>query len=122
MVILKRLTVWLVERCVEALLLGVVFGYLLLRNFSSVFPDLWRLAGIVAVVLFVHGYYVTTALFGVVWRSRKSWVYPAIAAVLLVIHTRILFSRAGSDFTPEARAMELPFAMLALASHSVVVS
>jgi hypothetical protein len=112
MVILKRLTVWLVERFVEALLFGALFGYLLLPNFRNVFPDLWRLTGIVAVVLFIHGYYVTTGLFGIVWRSRKSWVYPAIAAVLLVIHTRILFARAGSDFTPETRAMELPFAMV----------
>jgi hypothetical protein len=66
----------------------------------------------VATFLFVHGYYVTTAFFGAVWRSRKPWLYPAIAAVLFVIHTRVIFARAGSEFTPEGKAIELPFAMV----------
>jgi hypothetical protein len=113
MSILKRLAVWLLERFVEALFLGLLFGYLMrLPLFSSLLRDFWRLALIVAVILFMHGYYVTTALFGVVWRSRKSWLYPAIAAALLVLHTRLIFWRAGSDFTRETRAMELPFAVM----------
>jgi hypothetical protein len=45
------------------------------------------------------------------WRSRKSWLYPAIAAALLIVHTRLSFWHAGTDFTPEARALELPFAV-----------
>jgi hypothetical protein len=58
-----------------------------------------------------HGYYVTTAFFGVIWRSTKPLVYPTISLSLFVVHTHIVFMRMGPDFTPEGRAMELPFAM-----------
>jgi|SRR6185437_15878173 len=112
MLILKRLAVWLLERSVEALLFGILFGYLLMHDLRSLFPDFLKFAIIVAVVLFVHGYYVTTALAGVVWRSRRWWLYPAIAAALLVIHTRFIFLRGGTELTPEARATELPFALV----------
>ncbi|HEY3458816.1 MAG TPA: hypothetical protein VGK64_29805, partial [Bryobacteraceae bacterium] len=53
----------------------------------------------------------TTAFFGVIWRSTKVWMYPTITPALFVLHTHIIFLRAGSDFTTEARAMELPFAL-----------
>src|SRR6185437_10525403 len=99
MVIPKRLAVWLLERSVEALLLGLLFSYLLLRDPRSLFPDFWKFGVIVASILFVHGYYVTTALAGVVWRSRRWWLYPAIAAALLVIHTRFIFLRGGTELT-----------------------
>lgn len=62
-------------------------------------------------MLFVHGYYVTTAFVGVFWKGRSSWLYAAIIAVLFSIHTHIIFLRGKPDFTPEARSMELPFIM-----------
>jgi hypothetical protein len=118
MLILKRLAVWSLERLVEVSLLGGLFGCLLslssgekrltLRDSLAGF---WVLGLAVAIVLFLHGYYVTTAFFGVVWRSAKTWVYPTITPALFVFHTHIVFMRLGSDFTPEARAMELPFAL-----------
>ena len=64
--ILKRLTVWSLERSIEACLLGGLFGYLLslsaedpsltLRNALSAF---WVFGIAVAVFLFICGYYVT---------------------------------------------------------------
>jgi hypothetical protein len=38
-------------------------------------------------------------------------VYPTITPALFVFHTHIIFMRLGSDFTPEGRVMELPFAL-----------
>ncbi len=118
MLILKRLVVWSLERLVEVCLLGGLFGDLLLLSSGDKRLTLrdsiagfwvWGLA--VAIVLLVHGYYVTTAFFGVVWRSAKTWVYPTITPALFVFHTHIVFMRLGSDFTPEARAVELPFVL-----------
>jgi hypothetical protein len=106
MVILKRLAVWLLEQFIEALLLGVACETLWGVKFSS---DFWKGGVLVASMLFVSGYYVTTALFGVLWRSQKPWLYPAIAAALLVIHARLFLLAMEPPFTPEVRAHELPF-------------
>jgi len=81
MLILRRLALWLLERLVEVFLLGALVGYLLVPNFTGLFSVVWALAVAVGVVLFMHGYYVTTAFFGVVWRSAKWWLYPAISRV-----------------------------------------
>ena len=116
MPILKRLTVWALERAIEACLLGGLFGYLVsatdqlltLRNALSAF---WVFGMAVAVFLFFCGYYVTTAFFGVIWRSSKIWIYPTIILSLFVLHTHIVFMGTARDFTPEGRAVELPFAL-----------
>ncbi|HWB85159.1 MAG TPA: hypothetical protein VG675_13525 [Bryobacteraceae bacterium] len=110
--ILKRLTVWLLEALVSTLLFGVLFGALSspdLSTFASILPGAWALAFGVGAILFLHGYYVTTALAGVVWRSQKPWLYPAIAATLFVIHTHIVFFRLKPDLSPSGRTAELPF-------------
>jgi len=57
----------------------------------------------------LHGYYLTTALAGVVWRSKKLWLYPAITATLFVIHTHIVFFRLKTDLSSSGRAAEPPF-------------
>jgi hypothetical protein len=107
--ILKRLVIWLLESIVEIFLLGGLLGALSVPNFINLLPGVWALAFGVGVVLFLHGFYVTTALFGVVWRSHRSWSYPAIAASLLIIHTRVIFFRLKPDLSPQGRATELWF-------------
>lgn len=110
--ILKRLTVWLLEAFFSTLLFGVLFGALSapdMSTFASILPGSWALAFGVGAILFLHGYYVTTALAGVVWRSQKAWLYPTIAAALFVIHTHIVFFRLKPDLSASGRAAELPF-------------
>jgi len=109
MLILKRLVVWFLESFAEACLLGGLLGALLFPNFISVLRGVWPLALAVGILLFVHGYYLTTALFGVVWRSERLWLYPAIAATLFVIHMQIAFVRLQPDMSGGGRAMGLPF-------------
>jgi hypothetical protein len=116
--IFKRLTVWSLERLIEVCLLGGLFGYVVsisakdpslsVRNALSTF---WVYGVVVAVFLFLHGYYVTTAVFGVMWRSANAWMYPAITSALFVLHTHIIFMRLGPDSTPGGAALELPFAL-----------
>ena len=111
-VIFKRVTVWLLEALVTTLLLGTLFGVLSspdLSTFINLLPGVWALAFGVGAILFLHGYYLTTALAGVVWRSEKPWLYPAIAATLFVIHTHIVFFRLKPDLSSSGRAAELPF-------------
>lgn len=110
--ILKRLVVWLLEAITAALLLGALFGALSspdLSNFFSILPGVWALALGISAVLFLHGYYLTMALAGVFWRSRKLWLYPPIAATLFLVHTHIIFFRLHSDLSSLGRATELPF-------------
>jgi hypothetical protein len=105
MLIAKRLVVWLLERLIEVLFLGGLFGFLLHLGFRR----FWVYALAVGVVLFMHGYYLTTAFFGVIWRKAAWWFYPVITAALFVAHAHIVFLRGKHDFTPETRAIEIPF-------------
>ena len=110
--ILKRLTVWLLEALVSTLLFGVMFGALSspdLSTFASILSGAWALAFGVGAILFLHGYYVTTALAGVVWRSQQPWLYPTIAVTLFVIHTHVVFFRLKPDLSSSGRTAELPF-------------
>lgn len=111
-VILKRLTVWLLEALVTTFLFGALFEALSspdLSAFIKVMPGAWAVAAIVGAILFLHGYYLTTGLAGVVWRSHRIWPYPAIAATLFVIHAHIVFFRLKPDLSSSGRATELPF-------------
>jgi len=110
--IFKRLAVWILEAIATTVLLGVLFGALSspdLNAFIRLLPGVWALAIGVGAILFLHGYYLTTALAGVVWRSQKLWLYPAVTATLFVIHTHVVFFRLGPDLSSSGRAAELPF-------------
>jgi hypothetical protein len=103
---LQRLLVWLVERLLEAFFLGCWAAYLLHLNWSAS----WVLPLVLVVLLFMHGYYFTTAFFGVVWRP-SGWHYPAIMAAVFVIHGWICSARFAHDLSPETRSIELPFVL-----------
>jgi hypothetical protein len=106
--ILRRLIAWVLEILVEGFLLGVLLGALTLPDFVSLLPGVWALGLMVGVVLFFNGYYVTKALFGLVWRGQKSWIYPGIAAILFVIHMYIASQRMKPDMSGLPRVI-LPF-------------
>lgn len=90
MLILKQLAVWSLETLCEALLL-MVFLTIVWRDAgqSSLAGDLaLTFVGTAFVFMVGSGYLLTTAIFGVVWRSPNPWVYPAIASALFVIHVQ----------------------------------
>lgn len=88
MLILKRLFVWSCETLGEAILVGA-FLFALAWSGQGTPQDLVMLmAGTAVLFMFGSGYLLTTAIFGVVWRSQKPWVYPAIAAALFITHVQ----------------------------------
>jgi hypothetical protein len=90
MKILRRLTLWSFETLSEALLI-TVFLTVLWRSEgrSNLLDDLGlTFVGTAFVFMVGSGYLLTTAIFGVVWRSRSVWVYPAEAAVLFILHVQ----------------------------------
>jgi hypothetical protein len=106
---IKRTIVLIIELSVEAFLLGTLLGALLLAHFIHLIAGIWALPLAVAVVLFMHGYYLTRAFFGAVWRSHTPLIYPALAATLFVAHMHFAFVRLKPDMSPMGRATELPF-------------
>lgn len=107
--ILKRLAVLMVEVLAEALLLGGLLGALLFPDFSRLLSGVWALALAVAIVLFLHGYYLTRALAALVGTRQRTLLYPAIATVLFVAHMHFAVARSKADLTLFAQATELPF-------------
>jgi len=83
-VIPKRLAVWLLETLSEAVLLSVLLFVLGGRGPAGDF--LFILMGTIVVFMWGYGYLFTTAIFGVVWRGRRWWLYPSSAAVLFLTH------------------------------------
>ena len=100
--VLKRLTVWLLESVCEALLLSLLFILYIRLHFG---PDqqwshakqlLFFFVAILFVFMFASGYLLTTAVFGVVARSQRVWLYPGIAALLYVAHLHVAFGGGHS--------------------------
>jgi hypothetical protein len=103
MPVLKRLTVWLVETCLEALLLGVFlalrFGY----DPHAFLKDIFIYAACVAIMFFMTGYLLSTILIRTLYKGRKWWSYSVIAPVLAIIHYEILDVSIGGAFDPKDR-------------------
>ena len=103
----KGIVVWLIEVVAEALLLGCLLGGLVSNQIGLLNGVLGSMLA-VPVVLFLHWYYLTRAIAGTV-RSIRPQLYPAIAAVLFVIHMHVAFVRLGPDMSELGKANELPF-------------
>lgn len=100
MLILKRLAVWLLETSCEALLLGLFLIILSGTDQLGFAKDLLAAFVWTVVLLFWgSGYLLTTAIFGLVWRSRRLWLYPAIAAALFITHVQFF----ATGWTPSTK-------------------
>lgn len=111
MLFVKRLAVWFPEILTETFLLGIVLGVLAVpaADFVRLLPGVYAWGLAVGVVFFYQGYYLTRAFFDLVWRSHVWWRYSTIAVALFVVHTHIVFLLGKPDFSPEGRALEVPF-------------
>jgi hypothetical protein len=93
-VVLKRIIAWSCETAAEAVLLGGLLVILSGTGRHGLVKDLeFAIIATLFVFMLGSGYLVTTALVGVVWRSKRVWLYPAIAAVLFIVHLQ--FSATG---------------------------
>lgn len=105
---IKRVGVLSIELISEAVLLGCLLGILVAGQIGLVYGIVGSVLA-VPVILFLHAYYLTRSLAGVILRIRTRWVYPTTVTALFVIHMSFALARSKSDLTPFARATELPF-------------
>ena len=102
MSIQRRLTAWALEIFCEALgtvviLMAVVTAPTDYRHLVHEF-QLSQFAGITFAVLAMFGmtgYVVTTGLVAAWWRTLGYWFYPAMSALLYVIHSQFFFWSSG---------------------------
>ena len=105
MLILKRLSIWLLETSLEALLIGMV----LVSLFGCDQHAYGKCLGInfvwISTMFFSTGYLFTTAIFRAIWRGRSLWSYSVAALMLFLIHFEILNHAAGGAFDLPKRAV-----------------
>jgi hypothetical protein len=76
MQIARRITIWLLEVMLEALLFGCWLGVLLSSETGLLYGVVGSVLS-VPVVLFINWYYLTRALAGLAWMSRSFVVVPS---------------------------------------------
>ena len=103
MLAMKRLTVWLVEVALEAVLLGSFLVAIFGHDRHSLGKDLLISAVAITWMFFVTGYLLTTALSRFFWKLPRLWPYSAFAAVLFLIHFEFLNVGVGGAFAPSDR-------------------
>lgn len=94
MTTLRRLAVWLIETCCQAVLMMLLVMILSGRSEQRTIVEDLSLAffGTVIVFMIGSGYLLTTAVSRVFLSRNNPWVYPPFAAVLFVAHEQFLFS------------------------------
>jgi hypothetical protein len=105
MLILNRLSIWILETVLEALLLSVVLVFLLGDDQHKHAKDLAVSFVWIGTMFFSTGYLFTTAITRAVWRGSRIWLYPVVALVLFFIHFEILNHAAGGIFDAPKRAV-----------------
>jgi hypothetical protein len=92
----------LCELLAETTLLGFLFGMLIIPGQMSSLTALAASALPVVVVLYLHGYYLTRPIAGLLWKKNNPWLYAVVSASLFAIHISVGFARLRPDMAPEA--------------------
>jgi hypothetical protein len=101
MKVLRRLAVWLIETCCEAILLMLMILVTSAPSAQRTIVDDVPLAffGTVIVFMIGSGYWLTTALGRLFLSSRTPWVYPTISSVLFLSFTNSSSLAVGKCLT-----------------------
>lgn len=120
--ILKRLTIWLLETACVTLLLSFLLMILAWVEETGPFVSRLGLAhdmlialAMAAIFMVNTGYVLTTAVSRIVWRSHSFWAYPAVAAVLFLAHLQYLFREASGQSSSERLAIRVGGACVVVA-------
>ena len=105
---MKRFAMTLLEIGTEALFLGILFVFLIVPTREMSFSVVLVSALPVILVLFLHGYYLTRPVLGMLWNDKFPTFYGACAAILYSIQMYIAFARLKPDMRPEAVNKALP--------------
>jgi hypothetical protein len=100
---MKRIAVWFIETCLEVLLLGLVLTLLLGHDQHAFLKDVLLYSSGVTLLFFSTGYLLTTIVVRAVWKGRRSWLYPAVATALFLIHFEIMSVGVRGAFAPADR-------------------
>jgi hypothetical protein len=92
--LIRRLGITALELLAEAIFLGLLFGLLLApSNFNALAVGSLP----VVLMLFLHGYYFTRPLVGLLWKRGNYWIYGLIASILFIGHMGIGYARLRPD-------------------------
>lgn len=105
MLILKRLSIWLLETALEALLLGMALSSLLGVTQHAYARDVAVGFVWISTMFFSTGYLLTTGIARAVWQPRRVWLYSMLAMLLFLVHFEILNYSAGGIFDAAKRTL-----------------
>ena len=100
---IKRIVVWLIETCLEVLLLGVVLTLLLGHDQHAFLKDVLIYSSGIGLLFFSTGYLLTTIVARAAWKAPKLWLYSAVATALFFIHFEIMNLGVRGAFEPPTR-------------------
>lgn len=99
MIIVRRLTIWLIETAAEVVLLSLFiimwYGYSDPVERGFLFQFFGWAGAILTIFMFGSGYLITTVILRVAWKSKRLWKYSAVSAVLVLVHLQIFFLVTG---------------------------
>jgi hypothetical protein len=111
-VILKGIAIWILETSCEAFLLGLLLLIISWVQFhrttsgaTRLIHDLLVFTAAVALMFFLTGYLLTTAILRAVWRGKELWSYSLVAIGLFLIHFEVLNRGVGGAFDPSERTI-----------------
>jgi hypothetical protein len=105
MLVVKRLTIWLLEIILETALLGVVLVNLFGCDLHAYVKCLAVNFVWIGTLFFSTGYLFSTGVARAIWRGRNVWIYPMIATALFFVHFEILNYAAGGAFDLAKRSV-----------------
>ena len=108
LMVVKRLTVWLLETSMGILLLGLLLIVLFGHDQHAFGRDLLAYLGAIVAMAFSTGYLLSTAVSRAFWRGRTLWSYPTLATLLFVIHSQLFFVVSGGSTQSEKLSIQAP--------------
>lgn len=105
---LARVGIVISELISEAVLLGILLALVLApRTFNA--TALWVAPLPVTLVLYLHGYYLTRPILGLLWGGRRVGLYSLTASALFAIHMLIGYLRLRPDMKQVSQWTVLAF-------------
>jgi|ERR1700690_1153200 len=115
MLVLRRLTIWLLETFLELWALGLtlicLFGY----DQHAFGKSLGLYVSGLALVSLTTGYLLTTAIARGAWKGQRLWSYSAVATVLFLVHSQVFFVVSGGSTRSEKLAIRAAGACIVFA-------
>ena len=107
--IIKRLTIWLVETIAIVVLLGLGWWLVVDQDQArGISRDILLAITWIGLFAFSTGYLLTTAISRTIWKDLRLWSYPLIAVALFFIHSQICFITFGTLNEAQRLALQIP--------------